>query len=90
MTGNEKSCKIYLKKKQFFQNDLVFIDHFYRYHYPVILSTQITCGVMCVQHKFYMVYRKNIFFLLRVFSVEHIAFIRENRGDVWNLNQIWI
>ena len=33
VTGNEKLCKIYFKKL-FFQNVLVFIDLFYRSHYP--------------------------------------------------------
>ena len=42
--GNEKLCKIYFFKKLFFQNILVFIDPFYRYHY------QIACDVMCVQN----------------------------------------
>ena len=34
MTENEELCKIYLKKL-FFQNVLVFIDLFYRYHCPL-------------------------------------------------------
>ena len=32
VTGKEKLCKIYFKKL-FFENVLVFIDPFYRYHY---------------------------------------------------------
>ena len=48
MTGNEKLCKINFKKLVF-QNVLVSIDFFYRYHDIVISSTQIACDVMCVQ-----------------------------------------
>ena len=48
MTGNEKLCKISFKKLVF-QNVLVSIDLFYRYHDIVISSTQIACDVMCVQ-----------------------------------------
>ena len=36
-------------KKLVFQNVLVTIDLFYRYHDIVISSTQIACDVMCVQ-----------------------------------------
>ena len=39
-----------LKKKYFFQNNLVFIDLFHRYHYPNISFTQVACDVMHVQN----------------------------------------
>ena len=49
MTGNEKLCKIYLRKL-FFQNVLAFINLFIDIITPVISSTQIACDVMWVQH----------------------------------------
>ena len=46
--GDEKACKIYLKKL-FFQNVLVLI-FFIEIITSVILPTQIACDVMCVHH----------------------------------------
>ena len=39
-----------IEKNYFFQNNLVFIDLFHRYHYPNISFTQVACDAMCVQH----------------------------------------
>ena len=36
-------------EKLFFKTVLVFIDLFYRYHYPLFSSTQMACEIMSVQ-----------------------------------------
>ena len=93
MTGNEKLWEIYFKKL-FFQNGLVFIDLFDRYHYIryFIYSDcpwRNVCTIICVFNKFYIVYSKKIFFCYNeFFSVEHIwYFIFKSNLNMKNLGQ---
>ena len=92
MTGNEKLCKIYFKKL-FFQGVLVFIDLFYRYHYPRHFTYSdcmwrhgcTTCNLILLHSL-----QKNIFSVHKEFFLWIMAFIRKNKGDVSHLIQIWI
>ena len=49
LTGNEKLCKVYLKN-YFFKMFKFLLTFFIDIITLVILSTQIACDVMCVQH----------------------------------------
>ena len=100
LTGNEILCKIYFKRL-FSRNVQVFIDLFYRYHYPLYFiysdcMWRHVCAI-CNSLLFIQSTEKNLFFfnsflLLTILLLEKI---RGGPGGGWRRgavihNKIWI